>query len=74
MEKIKQVWALAKAHPKIATAVVVVVIAIYFLANQEFKKMKKISKLYYDLEVRVKAHPVKYLVGLLILVVIAIAI
>ena len=33
MEKIKQVWALAKAHPKIATAVVVVVIAIYFLAN-----------------------------------------
>jgi len=33
MEKIKQVWALAKAHPKIVTAVVVVVIAIYFLAN-----------------------------------------
>ena len=33
MEKIKQVWALAKAHPKIATASVVVVIAIYFLAN-----------------------------------------
>ena len=35
--------------------------------------MKKISKLYYDLEVRAKAHPMKYLVGLLILVVIAIA-
>ena len=32
MEKIKQVWALAQAHPKISTAVVVV-IAIYFLAN-----------------------------------------
>jgi hypothetical protein len=35
--------------------------------------MKKITKLYYDMEVRVKAHPMKYLVGLLILVVIAIA-
>jgi len=33
MEKIKQVWALAKAHPKIATAIVVVVIAIYFSVN-----------------------------------------
>ena len=33
MEKIKEVWALAKAHPKIATAAVVVVIAIYFLVN-----------------------------------------
>ena len=33
MEIIKQVLALAKAFPKIATAVVVVVIAIYFLAN-----------------------------------------
>jgi hypothetical protein len=33
MEKIKQVWALAKAHPKVSTAVVVVVIAIYFLTN-----------------------------------------
>ena len=33
MEKIKQVWALAKAHPKIATAIAIVVIAIYFLAN-----------------------------------------
>jgi hypothetical protein len=36
--------------------------------------MKKISKLYYDLEVRVKTHPMKYLVGLLILIIIAIAI
>jgi len=33
MKKIKKVWALAKAHPKIAAVVVVVVIAIYFLAN-----------------------------------------
>ena len=33
MEKIKQVWALAQAHPKISIAVVVVVIAIYFLAT-----------------------------------------
>ena len=36
--------------------------------------MKKIMKIYYDLEVKVKAHPMKYLVGLLILIVIAIAI
>ena len=35
MEKVKQVWKLAKANPKIATAIVVVVIAIYFLVNQE---------------------------------------
>ena len=33
MEKLKQVWALAKANPKIAAAIVVVVIAIYFLIN-----------------------------------------
>ena len=33
MEKVKQVWALAKANPKISAAIVVVVIAIYFLAN-----------------------------------------
>jgi len=33
MEKIKQVWALAQANPKISIAVVVVVIAIYFLVN-----------------------------------------
>ena len=35
--------------------------------------MKKIMKIYYDLEVKVKSHPMKYLVGLLILIVIAIA-
>jgi hypothetical protein len=33
MEKVKQLWALAKANPKISIAVVIVVIAIYFLAN-----------------------------------------
>ena len=33
MEKVKQVWALAKANPKIAAAIVVAVIAIYSLAT-----------------------------------------
>ena len=37
MEKIKneakRIWGLAVAHPKIAVAVVVVVVAIYFLNN-----------------------------------------
>jgi len=33
MNKVKQVLALAQAHPKISTAVVVVIIAIYFLAT-----------------------------------------
>jgi hypothetical protein len=33
MEKIKQVWTLAQANPKISIAVVVVIIAIYFLVN-----------------------------------------
>ena len=33
MEKVKQVWALAKAHPKISIATVVVVVAVYFLVN-----------------------------------------
>ena len=33
MEKVKQVWALAKANQKIATAIVVVVVVIYFLVN-----------------------------------------
>ena len=33
MEKVKQVWTLAKANPKISAAVVVGIIAIYFLAN-----------------------------------------
>ena len=36
MEKVKQLWTLAKANPKISTAVVVVIVAIYFLAAQEF--------------------------------------
>ena len=35
MEKVKQVWTLAKANPKISAAVVVVIVAIYFLVNQE---------------------------------------
>ena len=47
------------------------------VALKSFKKWnilhKKITKLYYDMEVRVQAHTMKYLVGLLILVVIAIA-
>jgi hypothetical protein len=33
MEKVKQVWTLAKANPKISIAIVVVVVAIYFLVN-----------------------------------------
>ena len=33
MEKVKQVWALAKANPKIATAIVVVIVVVYFLVN-----------------------------------------
>jgi hypothetical protein len=33
MEKVKQVWTLAKANPKISAAVVVVVVVIYFLVN-----------------------------------------
>tara|TARA_Y100001947_G_C10283523_1_gene279614 strand:+ start:571 stop:672 length:102 start_codon:yes stop_codon:yes gene_type:complete len=33
MEKIKQVWALAKANPKISAAIVVVIVVIYFLVN-----------------------------------------
>jgi|TARA_R100001530_G_scaffold6328_1_gene7418 hypothetical protein len=33
MDKIKQLWALALAHKKISAAVVVVIIAVYFLAN-----------------------------------------
>ena len=36
--------------------------------------MKKLGKYYYDIETRVKERPIKYLVGLLILVIIAIAI
>ena len=33
MEKVKQIWKLAKANPKISVAVVIVVVAIYFLVN-----------------------------------------
>jgi len=33
MNKVKQVWALAQAHPKVAIATVVVIVAIYFLVN-----------------------------------------
>ena len=33
MNKVKQVWTLAKANPKISAAVVVVIIAIYFLVK-----------------------------------------
>lgn len=33
MEKVKQLWAQVQAHPKIAIAAVVVVVAIYFLVN-----------------------------------------
>ena len=33
MNKVKEVWALAQAHPKVAIAIVVVIVAIYFLVN-----------------------------------------
>ena len=33
MDKVKQIWTLAKANPKISAAVVVVIVAIYFLIN-----------------------------------------
>ena len=33
MDKVKQLWVLAKANPKIAAAGVVVIVAIYFLAT-----------------------------------------
>jgi len=36
MEKVKQLWTLAKANPKISAAVVVVIVAIYFLASMDF--------------------------------------
>ena len=35
MNKVKQLWALAQAHPKGAIAAVIVIIAIYFLVNYE---------------------------------------
>ena len=33
MEKVKHIWTLAKAHPQTSIAIVIVVIAIYFLAT-----------------------------------------
>jgi hypothetical protein len=33
MEKVKQLWTLVKANPKTSAAVVVVIVAIYFLVN-----------------------------------------
>ena len=33
MEKVKQLWTLAKANPKISIAAVVVIVAVYFLVN-----------------------------------------
>ena len=33
MEKVKQVWTWAKAHPQTSIGVAVVVVAIYFLVN-----------------------------------------
>ena len=33
MEKVKQIWTMAQAHPKISIAIVVVIVAIYFLVN-----------------------------------------
>ena len=33
MEKVKQVWTWAKAHPQTSIAVVVAIVAIYFLVN-----------------------------------------
>jgi hypothetical protein len=33
MEKVKQIWTLAKANPKVTAVIVIVVIAIYFLIN-----------------------------------------
>ena len=36
MEKVKQLWTLAKANPKIAIAIVIAIVAVYFLATQEF--------------------------------------
>jgi len=33
MKKVKQLWTLVKANPKISAAVVVAIVAIYFLAT-----------------------------------------
>jgi hypothetical protein len=33
MEKVKQLWTLAKANPTLSIAIVVAVVVIYFLVN-----------------------------------------
>jgi len=33
MNKVKEIWTLAQAHPKVAVAAVVVIVAIYFLVT-----------------------------------------
>jgi len=33
MEKAKELWGLVKTHKKISTAIVVVIVVIYFLVN-----------------------------------------
>ena len=33
MEKVKQLWTLAKTNPKTSAAVAVAIVAIYFLVN-----------------------------------------
>ena len=33
MNKIKQVWALAQAHPQTSIIIAIVIVAIYFLVN-----------------------------------------
>ena len=33
MEKVKELWTLAQAHPKVSIAVVGGIVAIYFLVN-----------------------------------------
>ena len=33
MNKVKQVWTWAKAHPQTSIAVVVVIVGVYFLVN-----------------------------------------
>ena len=35
MEKVKQLWTWAKAHPQTSVVVVIVVVAVYFLVFQE---------------------------------------
>jgi hypothetical protein len=33
MEKVKHIWTMAKAHPKIAIGIAVAIVAVYFLAT-----------------------------------------